>query len=103
MPKPPSGRGGGRSERCAETNRPSPAWSRTRSRHTFASGLVMTGVDLRTVQSPGGWRTLAMVQRYRHLAPDYLHAAVERLVQRDSGVAVSRKCPEAKGQEGGVS
>lgn len=50
------------------------------NRHTFASRLVMAGVDLRSVQTLGGWRTLAMVQRYSHLAPDHLRAAVERLV-----------------------
>jgi len=63
----------------------------------------MAGVDLRTVQTLGGWRTLAMVQRYSHLAPEHLHAAVERLVQSDSGVEVSRKCPGVKVQEVGVS
>ena len=50
------------------------------NRHTFASRLVMAGVDLRTVQELGGWQTLGMVQRYAHLAPAHLHAAVERLV-----------------------
>jgi hypothetical protein len=40
----------------------------------------MAGVDLRTVQILGGWRTLAMVQRYSHLAPAHLREAVERLV-----------------------
>jgi len=56
-------------------------------RHTFASRLVMSGADLRTVQELGGWRTLSMVQRYSHLAPDHLRAAVERLVPagRNSG------------------
>jgi site-specific recombinase XerC len=49
------------------------------NRHTFASRLVMAGVDLLSVQKLGGWRTLAMVQRYAHLAPDHLRAAVERL------------------------
>ena len=39
------------------------------NRHTFASRLVMAGVDLRTAQVLGGWRTLAMVQRCSHLAP----------------------------------
>jgi site-specific recombinase XerD len=39
------------------------------NRHTFASRLVMAGVDLGSVQTLGGWRTLAMVQRYSHLAP----------------------------------
>jgi integrase len=37
------------------------------NRHTFASRLVMAGVDLRTVQELGGWRTFGMVQRYSHL------------------------------------
>jgi integrase len=50
------------------------------NRHTFASRLVMAGVDLLTVQTLGGWRTPAMVQRYAHLAPDHLARAVERLV-----------------------
>lgn len=52
------------------------------NRHTFASRLVMAGVDLRTVQVLGGWRTLAMVQRYSHLSPAHLREAVERLVSR---------------------
>jgi len=56
------------------------------NRHTFASRLVMLGVDLRTVQELGGWRTLTMVQRYSHLAPEHLAAAVERLVQADAGI-----------------
>ena len=50
------------------------------NRHTFASRLVMAGVDLRTVQELGGWRTLSMVQRYSHLAPGHLQAAIERIV-----------------------
>ena len=28
----------------------------------------------------GGWRSLAMVERYSHLSPDHLRSAVERLV-----------------------
>jgi integrase len=50
-------------------------------RHTFASRLVMAGVDLRTVQELGGWRTLALVTRYAHMQPNHLRAAVECLVQ----------------------
>jgi integrase len=49
-------------------------------RHTFASRLVAAGVDLRTVQELGGWRTLSMVQRYAHLSPGHLVAAVEKIV-----------------------
>ena len=51
------------------------------NRHTFASRLVMPGVDLRTAQVLGGWRTLAMVQRYSHLASAHLQEAVERLIR----------------------
>src|SRR5438132_1095576 len=42
------------------------------NRHSFASRLVMAGVDLRTVQELGGWKTLAMVMRYAHLAQSHL-------------------------------
>jgi integrase len=42
------------------------------NRHTFATRLVMTGVDLRTVQELGGWKTASMVSRYAHLAPGHL-------------------------------
>jgi site-specific recombinase XerD len=52
------------------------------NRHTFASRLVMAGVDLLTVKELGGWRTLSMVQRYAHLAPGHLQDAVDRLVSR---------------------
>ena len=48
-------------------------------RHTFASRLVMTGVDLPTVQKLGGWKTLDMVLRYAHLSPSHLEAAVEKI------------------------
>jgi site-specific recombinase XerD len=56
------------------------------NRHTFASRLVMAGVDLLSVQRLGGWRTVSMVQRYAHLAPDHLRAAVERLTVAELGV-----------------
>jgi site-specific recombinase XerC len=49
-------------------------------RHTFASRLVAAGVDLRTVQELGGWRTLSMVQPYAHLSPGHPAAAVEKIV-----------------------
>jgi integrase len=48
-------------------------------RHTFASRLVMAGVNLRAVQELGGWSSLALVQRYAHLAPGHLSAAVEQI------------------------
>jgi site-specific recombinase XerD len=48
-------------------------------RHTFASRLVMAGVDIRTVQELLGHKTIAMTVRYSHLAPQHTMSAVERL------------------------
>jgi integrase len=48
-------------------------------RHTFASRLVMSGADLRTVAELLRDSSLAMVMRYAHLAPDHRLAAVERM------------------------
>ncbi len=48
-------------------------------RHTFASRLVMSGADLRTVAELLRDKTLAMVMRYAHLAPDYKMEALERM------------------------
>lgn len=48
-------------------------------RHTFASRLVMAGVDIRTVQELMGHKTIGMTVRYSHLAPQHTLAAVERL------------------------
>lgn len=53
------------------------------NRHTFASRLVMAGVDLRTVAELLGHRTLQMVMRYSHLAPEHQASAVERLVRAE--------------------
>jgi integrase len=48
-------------------------------RHTFASRLVMSGADVRTVAELLRDRTLAMVMRYAHLAPDYKLEALHRM------------------------
>ena len=48
-------------------------------RHTFASHLVMAGVDLPTVQELMGHKTIQTTMRYAHLAPGHLKAAVQRL------------------------
>lgn len=48
-------------------------------RHTFASQLVMRGVDLRTVQELMGHKDLTMTQRYAHLSPDHKRRAITAL------------------------
>lgn len=50
-------------------------------RHTFASRLVMMGVDLRTVQELMGHKDIRMTCRYAHLAPGHKLGAVELLGQ----------------------
>jgi site-specific recombinase XerD len=60
-------------------------------RHTFASRLVMAGVDLRTVQELMGHKTIAMTVRYSHLAPSHQREAIERLTVGPTSTATSTK------------
>ena len=48
-------------------------------RHTFASHLVMSGVDLPSVKQLLGHADIATTMIYAHLAPDHLNKAVDKL------------------------
>ncbi len=48
-------------------------------RHTFASRLVQQGLPLYEVMHMTGHKSLTMVQRYSHLAPEYQERAIEAL------------------------
>jgi integrase len=51
-------------------------------RHTFASHLAMSGVDIRTIAALLGHKTLQMTMRYSHLSPGYLQDAVSVLSEK---------------------
>jgi integrase len=48
-------------------------------RHTFASHLIMRGVDVMTVSRLLGHSSVRVTEMYAHLVPDHLRASVERL------------------------
>jgi len=48
-------------------------------RHTFASHLVMAGVDLTSIRELLGHKSLAMTIRYAHLAPRHKRRAINML------------------------
>ena len=48
-------------------------------RHTFASHLVMKGVDLASVQKLMGHADIKTTMIYSHLAPEHLKGAVDKL------------------------
>lgn len=48
-------------------------------RHTFASHLVMSGCNLRTIQQLMGHKDIKMTMRYSHLSKEHLQDAVAKL------------------------
>ena len=63
-------------------------------RHTFASHLIMNGVDLKTVMRLLGHKDIRMTLRYAHLSGEHLQAAVGTL---DSGLNVGTKREQGTG------
>jgi integrase len=53
-------------------------------RHTFATRLVMLGVDLVTVSRLLGHSSITMTMRYAHPTPENMRRAVEKLIEAPS-------------------
>lgn len=62
-------------------------------RHTFASHLVMAGIDITTVSRLLGHKSLTMTLRYAHLAPNHVVSALDVL---DQTLNESRKTASAQ-------
>ena len=65
-------------------------------RHTFASRLVQQGVSLYEVMHLTGHKSVSMVQRYAHLAPDFQETAIAALESFGTNWAQSPAAPSVK-------
>lgn len=71
---------------CGKISHPFPSWAVEAGlrdlrlhdlRHSFASRLAMSGVDILTIKELLGYKTLATTLRYSHLSPGHQREAVE--------------------------
>jgi integrase len=65
-------------------------------RHTFASHLIMAGVDITTVSKLLGHKSLAMTLRYSHLAPSHMVKAVDILDNTLNEKMISTKLAQSE-------
>lgn len=68
-------------------------------RHTFASHLIMAGVDITTVKELLGHKTLTMTLRYAHLAPTHKVKAVDVLDNTLNGKPTAQKLHISAGNQ----
>jgi len=60
-------------------------------RHTWATWTYAETRDLRALMQLGGWKSLAMVERYTHVNPDHLQGIIDALPWEISGKSVSHE------------
>ena len=68
-------------------------------RHTFASHLAMSGIDLIAIKELLGHKTISMTLRYAHLSPDHKRHAVNSLRFLDSHNLVTNTAPQEIAKE----
>lgn len=62
-------------------------------RHTFGSWLTMAGVPLKTISALMGHTSVKMTERYLHLSPAHLGAAIDRIGEAEEGLFEVRSQP----------
>jgi integrase len=69
-------------------------------RHTFATRLVQSGVDIYAVQKLGRWKTLSMVTRYGHFNTESLRSSIEVMDKVEKKISTNlAQCPKKKGHK----